>query len=185
MGKSTTAAMFAALGCAVWDADASVHRLYGQDGAAVPEIAKMHPEAVVDGAVQREKLKLWISEDPTALARIEAAVHPLVAQDRRSFIDTNAGRIVVLDIPLLFENGSEALMDGVVVVSTDPETQKQRVLARNTMNEATFKAILEKQMPDSEKRARADIVIPTKTRDETERCVAEIVERINKGAFHA
>jgi dephospho-CoA kinase len=76
-------------------------------------------------------------------------------------------------------------MDGVVVVSTDPETQKQRVLARNTMNEATFDTILAKQMPDYEKRARADIVIPTKTRDETERCVAEIVARIKKGAFHA
>ncbi|WP_380055914.1 dephospho-CoA kinase [Falsihalocynthiibacter sp. SS001] len=183
MGKSTTANMFADLGCAVWDADAAVHRLY--QGEAVAPIATLHPDAVVDNAVNRAKLKEWIKSDPSALSRIEAIIHPLVAADRETFIKNTEAEIVVLDIPLLFENGTEDNFDAIAVVSAPPTIQKERVLARGSMDAAMFEAILAKQMPDSEKRARADIVIPTVTMEETQQVVSDIVARIKKGAFDA
>ncbi|WP_172327746.1 dephospho-CoA kinase [Mangrovicoccus sp. HB161399] len=161
MGKSTTAKMFAEMGCDVWDADAAVHRLYGPAGAAVPGMAALHPEAVIDGAVSREKLKAWIAADPGALKRIEALVHPLVAADRVGFLARSGARIAVFDIPLLFENGTEREMDAVAVVSAPAEVQRARVLARPGMTEATLDMILSRQMPDAEKRARADYVIET------------------------
>lgn len=185
MGKSTTAAMFAELGCDVWDADAAVHRLYSVGGQAVAPMGELVPSAVHEGAIDRAELKEFIKRNPTALSRIEAVVHPLVAQDRSQFISESAAEIIVLDIPLLYENNTQTEMDAVAVVSTSPETQKERVLARNTMSEEMFNTILAKQMPDSEKRERADFVILTNSLEETRQAVANIVAQIKGEELHA
>ncbi|MCA1336048.1 dephospho-CoA kinase [Pseudooceanicola marinus] len=178
MGKSTTAQMFVDEGCALWDADAAVHRLYGPGGAAVAPLGLIWPEVVEDGNVSREALKKVIAADPEALKRIEGIVHPLVAEDRRAFLAEARADIVVLDIPLLFEGGSDRSMDAVVVVSVTPEVQKARVLARGTMTEAQFEMIRAKQMPDAEKRARADYVVTTDTMDHARAQVRQIVSEI-------
>lgn len=185
MGKSTTARQFEAEGCAVWDADAAVHRLYAKGGAAVAPMAEAFPAAVIDGAVSRDALKLIISRDPQALRKIEKIVHPLVAQDRAAFIAATAAEIVVLDIPLLFETGGEARVDATVCVSIDPETQKKRVMSRGTMSEDQFAAILAKQMPDSEKRARADYVITTDTAESAAHQVRAVLADIRRRMVHA
>ena len=180
MGKSTTARMFVEEGCAVWDADAAVHRLYAPGGAAVAPMAEAFPDAIVDGGVSREKLKEAIGADPTALRRIEQIVHPLVALDRQAFITATDADIVVLDIPLLFEGKGAASMDTTVVVSVEPEVQRARVLARGTMTEAQFEAIRAKQMPDAEKRKLADHVVLTDTLDHAAEQVRAIVAGIRK-----
>lgn len=159
MGKSTAGEMFVKAGCALWDADAAVHRLYAKGGAAVAPIANACPSAIVNGEISRPELKTWIDQDPTALRQIESIVHPLVAQDRQDFILRSDAEIIVFDIPLLFENGTEKDMDAVAVVSTSADIQKDRVMARGTMTLAQFKAILAKQMPDAEKRIKADFII--------------------------
>ncbi|MGB0659461.1 MAG: dephospho-CoA kinase [Mangrovicoccus sp.] len=181
MGKSTTAKIFADHGCPVWDADAAVHRLYGPNGAAVAPIAALHPEAIEDGAVSRPALKAWIAADRTALGQIEAVVHPLVAADRQAFLDAAQADIVVLDIPLLFETGAAAAMDKVAVVSVGPEEQRRRVLDRPGMTEAQFATILAKQMPDAEKRARADYVIETHSPEAAHAQVTKIIEELRGG----
>lgn len=183
MGKSTTAQMFAAVGCAVWDADAAVHRLYAAGGAAVAPMARLRPEAVRDGAVSRPALKDWIAVDPTALPRIEAVVHPLVAQDRARFLANAQSDIVVLDIPLLFESGAATQMEAVAVVTAPPDVQKARVLARPGMTETQFRTVLGKQMPDAEKRRRADYVIHTESPEAARAAVEAIVAEIR--ARHA
>ena len=164
MGKTTTAALFAAAGVPVWDADAAVHRLYARGGAAVEPIAAAFPDAVVDGAVDRARLGARLAQDPPAFARLEAIVHPLVGADRQAFLDRAAAsgaKVVVLDIPLLFETGGERRVDKVVVVSASPELQRERVLARPGMTAEKLEALLARQVPDAEKRARADFVIDT------------------------
>ena len=181
MGKSTTAGLFRAAGVPVWDADAAVHRAYSAGGAAVEPIRALCPDAIVDGAVDRAVLKAWIAEDPEALSRIEAAVHPLVAEDRKAFLADAAAAgapVVVLDIPLLFETGGAALVDAVVVVSVPPEVQRARVLARPGMMESHFDRILAKQMPDAEKRRRADYVIETRTLDAARAAVQELIGKL-------
>ena len=180
MGKSTTAAMFADEGVAVWDADAAVHRLYDKGGAAVPEIAKLHPDAVIDGAVSRAALKDWIAKDPSALRQIENVVHPLVAADRAAFIEAAESDIVLLDIPLLFETGSSADMDAVVVVTAPADIQRARVLDRPGMTEAQLDAILAKQMPDAEKRRHADYIVETVTLEAARDAVRHIVDQIRR-----
>ncbi len=180
MGKSTTAAMFRDLGVPVWDADAAVRRLYAQGGAAVGPIGRLRPEALAEGAVDRAALKRWIAEDPQALGRIEAVVHPLVAADRARFVAEAQDDLVVLDIPLLFETGGEADMDVVVVVSAPPDLQRARVLERGSMSEAEFEAILAKQVPDAEKRARADVVVPTVSMEETRARIEELVQELRE-----
>ncbi len=182
MGKSTTARMFADEGCAVWDADAAVARLYGTGGAAVPAIAAAFPDAVRDGAVQRDILKAAVAGDPAHLARLESIVHPLVAADRADFLAATDTDIAVFDIPLLFETGAEAGMDAVAVVSVAPEVQRDRVLARPGMTPALFDAIHARQMPDADKRARADHVIITDTPDHARAQVRAIVARIRSRA---
>lgn len=163
MGKSTTAAMFAEEGLPVWDADAAVHRLYAVGGAAVALLEAAFPGVVVAGAVDRGALKARIAADPTALPRIEAIVHPLVAQDRAAFLQATQADILLLDIPLLFEGSSAGLCDGVAVVSVPEALQRARVLARGTMTPEDLDRIIARQMPDAEKRARATWVIDTST----------------------
>ena len=164
MGKSTTTAMFADRGALVWNADAAVHALYAPGGAAVAPLEAAFPGVVVDGAVDRARLAEALGRDDTAFRRLETIVHPLVAAGRLAELEAAraAGvRLAVLDIPLLFETGGDRAVDVVVVVTADPEIQRQRVLARPGMTPERFAAILERQMPDAEKRRRADFLIDT------------------------
>jgi len=181
MGKSTTARLFAEEGCAVWDADAAVHRLYARGGAGVAPIAAAFPGAVADGAVDRGQLREIIAGDAEALARIEAIIHPLVAADRAEFIAAQEADVTVLDIPLLYETGAETGLDAVVVVSVTPEVQRERVLARGTMSAADFETILARQVPDVEKRARADYVIETDTMEHARAQVRAVLVQIREG----
>jgi dephospho-CoA kinase len=164
MGKSTTAAMFEAEGVPVYDSDAAVHALYAAGGAAVASVEAAFPGVVIDGAIDRAKLSAKVVGDPEALAKLEAIVHPLVGAHRIGFFQKAQAenhQIVVLDIPLLFETGGQKSVDKVVVVSAPPEVQRARVLARPEMTAEKFEAILARQTPDAEKRARADFVIDT------------------------
>lgn len=184
MGKSTTARLFAEAGCAVWDADAAVHRLY-DGGAAVAPMRAAFPDAVKGDRVDRTALKAIIQADPDALKTIEKIVHPLVGQDRTAFREQASADILVFDIPLLFETGGEANVDAVVVVSADSETQAERVMARGTMTREQFESIRAKQMPDADKRARADYVVITDTIDHARAQVDKIVARIRRGLADA
>jgi dephospho-CoA kinase len=162
MGKSTTAAMFRALGAPVHDADLAVHALYR--GAAVAPVEAAFPGVARDGAIDRTLLGPRVLGDPAAMARLEAIVHPLVAAAREAFLvraRAAGARLAVLDIPLLFETGGERLVDAVAVVTAPEPVQKARVLARPGMTEAQLEAILGRQTPDSEKRRRAHVLIDT------------------------
>lgn len=185
MGKSTTAKMFVDLGCDLWDADAAVHRLYATGGAAVERIAEIFPDAIVDGAVSRTVLKDIISKDPNALARIEAIVHPLVAQDRAVFAANATGSIAVFDIPLLFETGGDKQMDATACVHVRDDVQERRVLERGTMTRDQFLTIRGKQMPSAEKCARANYVIETETLEHAKAQVQDIVNQIRAGQHDA
>lgn len=180
MGKSTTAAMFAERGCALWDADAAVHRLYSRGGAAVAPLQAAFPQAIEDGAVSRDRLREIIAADPDALPRIEAIVHPLVRQDRETFAGNHADRIVVFDIPLLFETGGEVEMDAVACVTIPAQLQRERVLARGTMSAEDLDRILARQMPSDEKCARADYVIVTDTLEHAGAQVQSVLEDIER-----
>lgn len=183
MGKSTTAAMFRAQGIPVWDADETVHRLYGPGGAAVAPLTALIPQARYDDTIDRTALKDAIAHDPALLDRIEKIVHPLVAQDRATFLADHADQsLVVMDIPLLFETGADAWLDAVLVVTTDPDTQRARVLARPGMHPKALDHILSRQIPDAEKRARADVVIETTTLDQTRRAVAALIADLQEKA---
>ena len=184
MGKSTTARLFREAGVPVWDADAAVHALYAAGGAAVAPLSDLVAGAVRDGAVDRAALKAAIAGDPGLIARIEAIVHPLVRADRGAFLAAHReAPVVVLDIPLLYETGGDADCDAVAVVSTDPQTQRARALDRDGMTAAHLEMILAKQVPDAEKRARADYVIDTSHGLEPVRAqVQNILEDIAKGA---
>jgi dephospho-CoA kinase len=188
MGKSTVAGLFREAGVPVWDADAAVHELYAAGGAGAAAIAALRPGAVPDGAVDRAALRAWIAEDDRALKRIEAAIHPLVAADRAGFIAraaADAAPLVVLDIPLLYETGADAAMDAVLVVTAPPEVQRARVLARPGMTEADFARLLAKQLPDAEKRARADHVIRSVELEPTRAAVLELIRQITGSQAHA
>lgn len=179
MGKSTVAAMFADESALVWDADAAVRRLYAPGAAGFLAIKERFPEALGADGVNREKLSGLVLNDAAALGDLEALIHPLVGADRSGFIDEAAragADIVVLDIPLLFEKGSEKFFDAVVVVSAPADVQRARVLARPGMTEKKFRSILMKQTPDAEKRRRADYIIDTGvTFDETRAQVARVM----------
>jgi len=185
MGKSTTAAMFAAEGAALWDADAAVHRLYAKGGAGATAVAALAPGAVRDGAVDRDALRAAILADPALLARVEAAVHPLVAADRAAFLAGARRRgvgVAVCDVPLLLETGQAGACDAVVVVTAPPEVQRARVMARPGMTPEAFARILARQTPDAEKRARADFVIDTgQGMDAARAAVAAIMQAARAG----
>ena len=181
MGKSTTGQLFRDAGAKLWDADAAVHRMYGAGGAAVAAIGAICPAAIIAGAVDRTALKNWIAQDKTALKQIEAIVHPLVAQDRAAFMaQLTAKDIGVFDIPLLFELNSEKQFDFVVVASTTPEKQRDRVLERPNMTIDQFNRILSLQMPDAEKRARADFIIPTDTLAGASKAVNDVLAQVKE-----
>lgn len=164
MGKSTAAALLRRLGIPVYDADRAVHELLARGGRAVPAIAARFPAAVRAGAVDRDALGRIVFADPAKLRALEAIVHPLVFQAQKRFLETHArrrSRLVVLDIPLLFEAGSHRRCDRTLVVSAPTPLQRQRVMRRPGMTAEKFAGILAKQMPDAEKRRRADVVIPS------------------------
>jgi dephospho-CoA kinase len=162
MGKSTTAKLFEEAGVPVYDADAAVHRIY--QGEAAPAIEAAFPGTTVHGKVDRAKLSAKVVHDPAAIKQLEQIVHPMLAASRQTFLD-NAERsgapVVVMDIPLLFETGGEKRVDAVIVVTTSPENQRERIMARGTMTKEALDAILARQMPDAEKRKRADFVVDT------------------------
>jgi dephospho-CoA kinase len=162
MGKSTTAKLFAEAGVPVYDADAAVHKIY--EGEAAPAIEAAFPGTTVDGRVDRSKLSAKVVHDPAAIKQLEQIVHPMLGASRKRFLDEaeRAGApVVVMDIPLLFETGGEKRVDAVVVVSTDAASQRERILARGTMTNEALDAILARQLPDAEKRKRADFVVDT------------------------
>lgn len=164
MGKSTVANMFAEEGAMVFDSDAAVHRLYTAGGAAVGAVNAAFPGVARDGAIDRAALSARVVGDADAIRRLEAIVHPLVREAQLEFLKENraaGARWAVLDIPLLFEGGGDGLADATVVVSAPGEVQRARVLARPGMTPQKLDAILARQMPDAEKRARADFVIDT------------------------
>jgi dephospho-CoA kinase len=177
MGKSTVARMFAEEGVPVFDADAAVHALQGPAGALVAVIEAAFPGTTGPAGVNRSTLAERVLAEPAALQRLEALVHPAVALERAAFLAAQAGSpVVVLDIPLLFEKGGAELVDKVAVVSADPEVQRIRTLARPGMTAEKFLRILAHQLPDAEKRARADFVIQTDcSLDETRASVRRIL----------
>lgn len=164
MGKSTTTQMFAEAGALVWNADEAVHALYAPGGAAVGPVGDAFPDVVVDGVVDRARLAAVLGRDPAAFARLEAIVHPLVLAGRLEALAAAEARgvaLAVLDIPLLYETGGDAAVDAVVVVTADADIQRRRVLARPGMTVERLDAILARQLPDAEKRRRADFLVDT------------------------
>jgi dephospho-CoA kinase len=182
MGKSTTAKLFAEAGVPVYDADATVHRVY--EGEAVPAIEAAFPGTTADGKVDRARLSAKVVHDPAAIQRLEQIVHPMLRSYHQKFLEEaeQAGApVVVMDVPLLFETGGEKRVDAVVVVTTAPELQRERILARGTMTAETLDAILARQTPDAEKRRRADFVVDTSNgldpvRDRIRDILAEVVK---------
>ncbi|HKO70405.1 MAG TPA: dephospho-CoA kinase [Bradyrhizobium sp.] len=162
MGKSTTAKLFAEAGVPVYDADAAVHRLYEGEAAAAIEAA--FPGTTVQGKVDRARLSSRVVHDPAAMKRLEGIVHPMLGASRQRFLDEaerSGARLAVVDVPLLYETGGEKRVDAVVVVTTSPEIQRERILGRENMSNEKLDAILARQLPDSEKRARADFIVDT------------------------
>jgi dephospho-CoA kinase len=162
MGKSTTAKLFAEAGVPVYDADATVHMIY--EGEAAPAIEAAFPGTTVGGKVDRNRLSAQLVQDPAAIRRLEQIVHPMLRAYHQKFLEDaeqSGAPVAVVDVPLLFETGGEKRVDAVVVVTTDPDIQRQRVLARDNMTSAMLDAILARQLPDPEKRRRADFVVDT------------------------
>lgn len=189
MGKSATAAMFAAEGVPVYDADAAVHALYEKGGAAVAPIGELVPEAVIDGAVDRGILGQHVLKDAEKLKQLEAIVHPLAGKSQMQFLDATTAAhapCVVLDIPLLFETGGDGFVDCTVIVSAPFEVQRARVLARPGMSEERFNDILAKQVPDADKRARADFIVDSSiSLEDAHHQVRAILKEIDGRSGHA
>ncbi|MGH6764124.1 MAG: dephospho-CoA kinase [Bradyrhizobium sp.] len=162
MGKSTTAKLFVEAGAPVYDADATVHLVY--EGEAVPAIEAAFPGSTANGSVDRARLSALVVHDPAAIRRLEQIVHPMLRTYHQKFLEDaerSGAPVAVVDVPLLFETGGESRVDAVVVVTTTPEIQRQRILARDNMTGGKLDAILARQMPDAEKRRRADFVVDT------------------------
>lgn len=182
MGKSTTAKLFAEAGVPVYDADATVHKLY--EGEAAPAIEAAFPGTTAGGKVDRARLSARVVHDPEAIKRLEAIVHPMLRAYHQEFLD-NAKRsgaaVAVVDVPLLYETGGEARVDAVVVVTTSAEVQRQRILARDNMTGEKLDAILARQIPDAEKRKRADFVVDTSHGlDPVRAQIRDILEQVAK-----
>ncbi|HAO34631.1 MULTISPECIES: dephospho-CoA kinase [unclassified Hyphomonas] len=184
MGKSATADLFREEGVPVYDADAAVHALYAKGGAAVAPVEAAFPGVMVDGAIDRMALRTHVLDDAEAMRKLEAIVHPLAGDAQKQFRDKareDGARFVVLDIPLLYEAGGYAYCDYVAVVTAPAEVQRERVLSRPGMTEETFESILARQMPDAEKRAKADFIISTAHGFEfAADCVRAIVSLMNR-----
>ena len=181
MGKTTTAKMFAKYGIPVWEADTSVHKLYSKEGEAVELFKEKFPSSIVNNEVNRAELKKLINDDERNLKTIETLIHPLVSNDRKRFVKAAEKKnipLIVLDIPLLFEKGHEKSVDYIVVVSVTKETQRKRVLKRNTMTPEMVEKFLGIQMSDAEKRQKADFVIITDTLEQAEIKVLEIITKL-------
>ena len=162
MGKSTTAKLFEEAGVPVYDADAAVHKIY--EGEAAPAIEAAFPGTTVNGKVDRNKLSAKVVHDPAAMKRLEQIVHPMLGASRQKFLhdaERSGAPVAVVDVPLLFETGGEKRVDAVVVVTTTPEIQHQRILERDNMTGEKLEALLARQLPDTEKRKRADFVVDT------------------------
>lgn len=162
MGKSTTAKLFEEAGVPVYDADAAVHKIY--EGEAAPAIEAAFPGTTVNGKVDRNKLSAKVVHDPAAMKRLEQIVHPMLGASRQKFLhdaEQSGAPVAVVDVPLLFETGGEKRVDAVVVVTTTPEIQRQRILERDNMTGEKLEALLARQLPDAEKRKRADFVVDT------------------------
>jgi dephospho-CoA kinase len=162
MGKSTTAKLFEEAGVPVYDADATVHRLY--EGEAAPAIEAAFPGTTADGKVDRKKLSARVVHDPAAMKQLEQIVHPMLGASRQKFFrdaEQSGAPVAVVDVPLLFETGGEKRVDAVVVVTTSAQNQRERILARGTMSNEALDSILARQLPDAEKRRRADFVVDT------------------------
>ena len=162
MGKSTTAKLFAEAGVPVYDADATVHKIY--EGEAAPLIETAFPGTTAGGKVDRQKLSARVVHDPAAMKQLETIVHPLLRSHHQKFLEDaerSGAPVAVVDVPLLYETGGEKRVDAVVVVTTSPETQRERILSRPNMDAAKLDAILARQLPDAEKRKRADFVVDT------------------------
>ena len=183
MGKSTTAEMFREACVPVWDADATVAKLYGKGGAAVAPLSALNMGLIQNDAVDREALKNRVKSDPNALNRLESLIHPLAAADRSEFIDDHSEQsLIVCDIPLLYETGADQWLDAVLVVTTDAETQKARVMERAGMDSALFDRILARQMPNYEKIARADYVIETNSFEGARKAVHDLINDLTARA---
>ena len=182
LGKSTTAQMFADEGIPVWDADATVHRLYQPGQPAALVVKSLFPDAIdPDGSVNRAALRTLIQADKTVLDRLNATVHPLVAADRAAFLETHkTAEILLLDVPLLYEIGLDNACDAVAVVSAPAQVQRDRVLSRGQMTEAEFQTILARQMPDAEKRKRATYIIPTTSLEAAAQAVKDVLADIRR-----
>jgi dephospho-CoA kinase len=189
MGKSTLLAMFADLGVPTWDADAAVHRLYATGGAGIGPIRALAPQAIGPDGVDRARLREAILADPALLTRIETAIHPLVTADRDAFLTlarASGAALAICDIPLLFETGADAWLDAVIVASAPADIQRARVMQRPGMTEPAYAAILAKQMPDAEKRARADYIVDTsQSKDHTRAQAAIILAKLTEDLKHA
>ena len=178
MGKTTTGKVFQKLGCAIWDADKTTHKLYSKGGKAVIAVAKLFPSSVENGSISRRKLKTLLRNDPDKLKDLEKAVHPLVLEDRQNFQNNTKKEIVVFDIPLLFETGADKDMHTTVCVFTSYENQLERLKNRGHGSEQYFKELLSKQMPSNEKCEKADYLIETRTLNLVEKRVKEILKEI-------
>lgn len=188
MGKTATGKLFSKLGVPVCDADSIVHALYDKGGAAVEPIRAVFPDVVAEGRVDRVKLGESLAVEPEGFERLESIVHPLVRQAQQDFLDRSRKKgvtLAVLDIPLLFETGRDRDVDRIVVVSASPEIQKERVMKRPGMTAEIFNALLARQLPDEEKRLRADFVVDTsKTREHAFAQVRDIVAELMADSDH-
>ncbi|MBE9475870.1 MAG: dephospho-CoA kinase [Proteobacteria bacterium] len=188
MGKTTTAEMFRDAGIAVWDADAAVHELYTSHEATISGIAEIVPAAVGPTGVSREILRNFLQADKDLFSKLEKIVHPAIRMHRDAFLDKCREldlKLAVVDIPLLYETGAEKWLDGVLVVTIDAVTQRDRVMGRKGMTMDTFKMLMDKQLPDCEKRKRADFVIETKTLDHVRSEVNSLIEKLGGNTQNA
>ena len=176
MGKTTTAKVFEKLGCDVWDADETVHKLYSKGGKAVVEVAKLFPSSVEEGSISRSRLKALLKNEPKNLKELEEIVHPLILEDRQNFQKYTTSDVVVFDIPLLFETGADKEMDKTVCVFTSTKKQMERLKNRNKGYDDYYKQLISKQMPSNEKCDRADYVIETTSHTAVEKRVIEILD---------